>query len=85
MYNVGGRGCLKGQCYLLRIILYREGIQIKKSAFLLWIFILAIELFSLYSITYRPHDISEIIFNTILITVTLVVGVTAVFAFKENS
>lgn len=56
----------------------------KKNVFILWIFILIIELFSLYIIVHRPHDISEIILNLSSIVVTLVVGVTAVFAFKEN-
>lgn len=53
----------------------------KKFAYLLWIFILIVELISLYIIT---SGISEITFDIVLIAVTLVVGVTTIFAFKEN-
>jgi len=50
----------------------------------LWIPILIIELFSFYLVVHSPSNISELLFYTVLILVTLTVGVTLISAFKNK-
>jgi hypothetical protein len=50
----------------------------------IWIPVLIIELFNFYNVVHRPNETSELIFHITLIIVSLVVGVTVIFAFKNN-